>query len=99
MKRKLGLLVGLGIILPFFLSSGYTSAREGGELLQVSAPDNSGRQLLVGLHLPTTGGPFPLALVNHGSPPASTQRTKMNVPSFNQLTAWLVERGYAVALP
>lgn len=99
MRHYLTPVILFALICSTFLPSGYLAAREGGKLLQVSAPDNSGRQIIVRLYLPSKGGPFPLVIVNHGSPPAAAQRAKMEVPTFDKLTEWLVERGYAVALP
>jgi dienelactone hydrolase len=68
------------------------------ELIEVPASDGSGRKLLVNLFRPRGDGPFPLAIVNHGSP-GRNGRADMAVPTFNLLSRWLMERGRAVALP
>lgn len=51
------------------------------------------------LFRPAGDGPFPLAVVNHGSDQVATSRARMPMPSFPALTEWLVNRGYAVLLP
>lgn len=68
------------------------------EVLSAPAPDLSGRRLAITLRLPQGAGPFPLAIVNHGSPPSPADRPKMN-PVFATISDWFLGRGYAVALP
>jgi dienelactone hydrolase len=51
------------------------------------------------LFRPKAEGPFPLAVINHGSEQDARVRKKMQAPSFPKLTVWLLERGYAVLLP
>src|SRR5262245_30381467 len=48
---------------------------------------------------PAGPGPFPLAIVSHGSPPDAAQRPVMQVPTYASASNWLLERGYLVALP
>jgi dienelactone hydrolase len=48
---------------------------------------------------PAGKGPFPLAIVNHGSPVKGAQRQAMSIPLFTSASNWLLARGYAVALP
>jgi len=48
---------------------------------------------------PAGPGPFPLAIVSHGSPPDASQRPAMQVPTYASASNWLLERGYLVALP
>jgi dienelactone hydrolase len=48
---------------------------------------------------PPGDGPFPLAVVNHGSPADSSERPTMKRPLFSTISSFLVARGYAVALP
>uniref|UniRef100_Q07MS6 Dipeptidyl aminopeptidases/acylaminoacyl-peptidases-like protein n=1 Tax=Rhodopseudomonas palustris (strain BisA53) TaxID=316055 RepID=Q07MS6_RHOP5 len=69
------------------------------EVIEVRASDGSGRTLLVNLMRPSGGGPFPLAVVNHGSPPAAAKRLEMQIPTYKLLSRWLLAQGYAVALP
>src|SRR5690606_3858495 len=51
------------------------------------------------LYRPPSPGPFPLALINHGSEQDPIARTRMKVPSFQALTDWFRRRGYAVLVP
>lgn len=51
------------------------------------------------LYRPPGDGPFPLAVINHGSDEDRARRAKVTLPAFPALTAWLVARGYAVLLP
>jgi dienelactone hydrolase len=44
-------------------------------------------------------GPFPLAIINHGSTESAELRARFVPPSYDTVTEWLVRRGYAVALP
>ncbi len=47
---------------------------------------------------PTGTGPFPLAVVAHGSDQEAGVRARMGMPDFPALTDWLLARGYAVVL-
>ncbi|HEV7719513.1 MAG TPA: dienelactone hydrolase family protein [Arsenicitalea sp.] len=51
------------------------------------------------LYRPAGNGPFPLAVINHGSEEDAGGRRAMGMPDFPALTAWLVARGYAVLVP
>lgn len=44
-------------------------------------------------------GPFPLAVVSHGSPPKAADRPAMEVPVLAPISNWLLQQGYLVALP
>src|SRR3954464_8751729 len=46
---------------------------------------------------PPGAGPFPLAVMNHGSTQNELQRTASSLPEYGALTEWLVAHGYAVA--
>lgn len=48
---------------------------------------------------PQGDGPFPLAVVNHGSNQNSMARAGFNLAAYHALAYWFVARGYAVALP
>lgn len=58
-------------------------------------------KLLMHAHLfrPKGDGPFPLAVINHGSDEDARQRSAEAMPDYPALTAWLVARGYAVLVP
>jgi dienelactone hydrolase len=51
------------------------------------------------LFRPKGKGPYPLAVINHGSIEDPDERALMRLPSFPTLTAWLLARGYAVLVP
>lgn len=78
------------------------------ETLRVSLPRHQdllvplpGQRLLMHttLLLPQGKGPFPLAVVNHGSTESSYVRARLPMPSYPLLTRWLLQQGFAVALP
>jgi len=48
---------------------------------------------------PAGPGPFPLAIINHGSEEDEWKRATTDMPSFPGVTAWFLSRGYAVVLP
>jgi dienelactone hydrolase len=48
---------------------------------------------------PRGAGPFPLAVINHGSTHNALQRAQYRTPEYRVLTEWLVAHGYAVAVP
>jgi len=48
---------------------------------------------------PPGAGPFPLAVINHGSTQNELQRAAYRSPEYSALTGWLVAHGYAVAVP
>src|SRR5262245_46382752 len=48
---------------------------------------------------PSGQGPFPLAVISHGSPATAAGRPTMEVPTFAPASDWLLARGYMVALP
>ncbi len=48
---------------------------------------------------PPGAGPFPLAVINHGSTQNALQRAQYRTPEYRALTEWLVAHGYAVAVP
>jgi len=48
---------------------------------------------------PAGAGPFPLAVINHGSSQSSLERAQLPSPEYPVVSQWLLDRGYAVALP
>src|SRR6185436_2414607 len=48
---------------------------------------------------PPGNGPFPLAVINHGSTQNELRRAGYAAPQYTALTEWLVAHGYAVAVP
>ena len=51
------------------------------------------------LFRPPGEGPFPLAVINHGSEEDPYLRAKQAMPEFRGLTDWFLGHGYAVLLP
>ncbi len=48
---------------------------------------------------PEGAGPYPLAVINHGSVQNADARAKFRMPQYRVATRWFLERGYAVLLP
>jgi len=48
---------------------------------------------------PRGAGPFPLAVIAHGSTQNEIRRAEFRAPQYPALTEWLVAHGYAVAVP
>ncbi len=65
----------------------------------VGVPAAAGATLRTRVLRPPGPGPFPLAIVSHGSPASASQRPDMEIPTFATASSWLLQRGYAVALP
>lgn len=61
--------------------------------------DGSGRLMRATVYRPPGAGPFPLAVVNHGTSGDAKERAKAPVPTFPIAAKYLVARGYAVAMP
>jgi dienelactone hydrolase len=59
----------------------------------------AGKMMRATLYRPQGDGPFPLAIVNHGSDQDPHARARMGMPQFDTMTDWLVARGFAVLLP
>jgi pimeloyl-ACP methyl ester carboxylesterase len=49
--------------------------------------------------VPSGKGPFPLAVVSHGTSESETLRQDYEAPAFEVVSSWLARRGYAVLLP
>src|SRR5260370_1332796 len=67
------------------------------EIVGIAAAE--GATLRTRVFRPPGQGPFPLAVISHGSPPDAAQRPVMEVPTFASASNWLLQRGYMVALP
>ena len=48
---------------------------------------------------PRGDGPFPLAVINHGSNQNSVLRAHFDLSDYHRLADWFLDRGFAVALP
>ncbi len=51
------------------------------------------------LYRPAGPGPFPLAVINHGSSGDAAQRATYTPATYSAAAEWFVQRGYAVAIP
>lgn len=58
-----------------------------------------GLLMRVAVERPSTGGKFPIAVVNHGSSSNSDARARQELPQYDVLSSWLIARGYAVVMP
>ena len=65
----------------------------------VGIATRSGATLMTRVFQPPGQGPFPLAVISHGSPASASQRPTMEVPTFGPASNWLLQQGYMVALP
>jgi dienelactone hydrolase len=68
--------------------------------LMPGGPGEDGRPALLRtrMYFPPGNGPFPVAVLNHGSP-GEPSRQFMEPPSFRHVADWFVGRGYMVAVP
>jgi dienelactone hydrolase len=92
----------LGLILPSLAASPGPQGGEGEPFRRqawlIPSPQ-PGILMRADLFRPAGAGPFPLAVINHGSQEDADRRALAAMPSFPELTAWLVGRGYAVLIP
>ena len=51
------------------------------------------------MRLPSGSGPFPLAVINHGTSESELLRQDYAAPEFDLVSSWFLQRGYAVLLP
>jgi dienelactone hydrolase len=65
----------------------------------VGVPTVDGATLRTRVFRPAGQGPFPLAIISHGSTIDASQRLVMDVPVFAAASNWLLQHGYMVALP
>jgi hypothetical protein len=56
----------------------------------VGLPTSSGSTLQTRVLRPPGLGPFPLAIVSHGSPADAAQRPSMEIPTFPSVSNWLL---------
>ncbi len=68
--------------------------------LMPGGPGEDGKPAMLKTHMyfPPGNGPFPVAVLNHGSP-GEPARQFMQPPNFRHVAEWFVARGYAVAVP
>lgn len=68
------------------------------EILKIPLPGQRLRMVTTVLR-PPGDGPFPLAVVNHGSTENAYVRAHLPPPLYPLISRWLLARGYVVALP
>jgi dienelactone hydrolase len=71
---------------------------DGGELWLIPSPVQ-GLLMRATLYRPQGAGPFPLAVINHGSEQDANARAVAPLPSFPAATSWFLAHGYAVLIP
>ena len=69
------------------------------QLLHLPGDPDRPVDLVVTLYMPDGPGPFPLAVMNHGSSGNGVQRAQMQRYRFTMSAYYFLSRGYAVALP
>ena len=83
--------------LPVEAAPAATSESAQGEIVGIASTD--GATLRTRVLRPQGPGPFPLAVISHGSPANPAQRSNMEIPTFAPASSWLLQRGYMVVLP
>jgi pimeloyl-ACP methyl ester carboxylesterase len=71
---------------------------DGGEFWLIPSPV-PGLLMRATLYRPQGAGPFPLAVINHGSEQDANARAASPLPTFPAATAWFLAHGYAVLIP
>jgi dienelactone hydrolase len=96
--RKLSLALAIVTALADVAPAQTAPGGERRQTLSAPAPDGTDRLLPISLQRPPGRGPFPLVVINHGSPSAR-ERPQMAMPTFPSASNWFLAKGYAVALP
>jgi dienelactone hydrolase len=100
-RRRLAIVISVVLLasvsVPVLAAPAVTVESAAQEIVEVATA--TGPMMQVRVLRPAGKGPFPLAIVNHGSPVDASQRPAMEVPTFPTASNWLLARGYAVALP
>src|SRR6187455_2875184 len=84
-------------IVPWLAKAAPAVTIETAEQEIVGLATSGGNQLQTRVLRPPGPGPFPLAIVSHGSPADAAQRPSMEIPTFPSVSNWLLARGYMVA--
>jgi len=85
--------------VPGAAQSGASPAPESHELHWLIPYPGADVAMRATLRLPIGRGPFPLAVVSHGTSESEKLREDYDEPAFDVISSWLVKRGYAVLLP
>jgi dienelactone hydrolase len=96
-----GLLIWLSFVTVLFASSPATAAWFATQDVMVpfAQKDGSVLQLYTMVLIPEGHRRFPLAVVSHGSPRHAYDRATMSPAFFANISQWLVNLGFAVAIP
>lgn len=107
-RKALRLVLGT-MLLALMLAAGGAAAAEPGPVGAERAPYRvqewivpsplASVRMRARLYRPAGDGPFPLALLNHGSDEDTRLRARQVLPEWPELVGFLVRRGYAVLLP
>ncbi len=62
-------------------------------------PGSAGFTIRAIVYRPTGAGPFPMAILSHGSSEDAGYRSQMSDPDYPALAKWLVSRGMLVVIP
>jgi dienelactone hydrolase len=94
---------GVAIVAALFVAAGVsaaTAARAGfhSEQTAVWSAEQSVR-MQVTLYVPAGRGPFPLAIINHGTSSNAEVRAGQDLAPYARIGRWFAERGYLAAIP
>jgi len=94
-------LFSAALVLPVGAQTGPQGTPEGPLHRQVWLVPSQNQQLSMRtiLFRPDGPGPFPLAIINHGSVESAELRAGFTQPSYDNAVQWFVRHGYVVALP
>ncbi|MBY0319055.1 MAG: prolyl oligopeptidase family serine peptidase [Reyranella sp.] len=93
--RSTTLRIALALLAPIFAGAASAQTRE--QVIRI--PTVGGVSMLATVMRPPGEQRRPLAIINHGSPASAGQRPEMDLPRYEPLSSWFVERGYVVVLP
>lgn len=80
------------------ISPAFGQSESARQNILIPSPDPT-VQMRTELFRPPGNGPFPLVVINHGTPGNAMQRARMPQPVFIDLARFFVARGYVVAVP
>lgn len=106
-RRRMGaclFAIGATLLLPATLMPCSSSAARAEETAPAGSvmlvPSSDGRvQMRTLVYRPPGKGPFPLAILSHGSSSSAEIRVEQDVSRLSDLAAWFARRGYVVAVP
>lgn len=87
----------IGLALLALVLAGEASAQTREQVIRI--PTVGGASMIATVMRPPGEQRRPLAIINHGSPAITWQRSAMVPPRYEPLSSWFVARGYVVVLP